>query len=87
MNIIGNIIGPHRTTRDSTTSCRDDARAEELHNLKLALATFALQLDAFEMRTRQGPFQGPFRAGMAHRIPVPPLDAVADLRGKKMIGR
>ena len=30
---------------------RDDARTEELNNLKLALATFALQLDAFEMRT------------------------------------
>ena len=29
---------------------REDARAEELHNLRLALATFALQLDAFEMR-------------------------------------
>ena len=29
----------------------DDARAEELEHLKLALATFALQLDAFEMRT------------------------------------
>jgi hypothetical protein len=29
----------------------DDARAEELDHLKLALATFALQLDAFEMRT------------------------------------
>lgn len=28
----------------------DDARAEELEQLKLALATFALQLDAFEMR-------------------------------------
>ena len=28
----------------------DDARAEELEHLKLALATFALQLDAFEMR-------------------------------------
>ncbi len=27
-----------------------DARAEELHNLRVALATFALQLDAFEMR-------------------------------------
>jgi len=30
---------------------RDDARAEERNNLKLALATFVLQLDAFEMRT------------------------------------
>jgi hypothetical protein len=29
----------------------DDARAKERNNLKLALATFALQLDAFEMRT------------------------------------
>jgi hypothetical protein len=28
-----------------------DARAEELEHLKLALATFALQLEAFEMRT------------------------------------
>jgi hypothetical protein len=30
----------------------EDARAEELGQLKLALATFALQLDAFEMRAR-----------------------------------
>jgi hypothetical protein len=28
---------------------RDDQRAEELNNLRLALATFALQLDAFEV--------------------------------------
>ena len=28
----------------------EDARAEELGHLKLALATFALQLDVFEMR-------------------------------------
>ena len=33
---------------------RDDARADELNNLRLALATFALQLDAFELRTREG---------------------------------
>jgi hypothetical protein len=32
----------------------DDARAEELSNLKLALATFVLQLDAFEMRMHEG---------------------------------
>jgi hypothetical protein len=30
-----------------------DQRAEELHNLKLALATFALQLDAFEARPQK----------------------------------
>jgi len=32
----------------------DDARAEELNNLKLALATFVLQLDVFEMRMQEG---------------------------------
>jgi hypothetical protein len=32
----------------------DDARIEELNNLRLALATFVLQLDAFEMRTHNG---------------------------------
>jgi hypothetical protein len=31
---------------------RDDPRAEELNNLRLALATFALQLDAFEARIK-----------------------------------
>lgn len=31
----------------------DGSRVEELDHLKLALATFALQLDAFEMRARE----------------------------------
>jgi hypothetical protein len=31
----------------------DDARVEELNNLRLALATFAMQLDVFEMRTNR----------------------------------
>jgi hypothetical protein len=31
---------------------RDDPRANELNNLRLALATFALQLDAFEARLK-----------------------------------
>ncbi len=31
-----------------------DARAEELSNLKLALATFAMHLDVFEMRMNRG---------------------------------
>lgn len=34
-------------------NCAEDARVEELGHLKLALATFALQLDAFEMRTHE----------------------------------
>jgi hypothetical protein len=76
-------IGPHLTARDSTTGHRDDARAEELNNLRLALATFALQLDAFEMRTREGLF----RAGVTPAIPVPPRMSVADFRGEEMIGR
>jgi hypothetical protein len=31
---------------------RDEPRAEELHSLRLALATFALRLDAFEARLK-----------------------------------
>jgi len=31
----------------------DDPRAEQVGQLKLALATFALRLDAFEMRTHE----------------------------------
>jgi hypothetical protein len=31
----------------------DDARAKELNNLRLALATFALQVDAFEMQVKE----------------------------------
>jgi hypothetical protein len=34
-----------------TSDHRDAVRAKELINLRLALAMFALQLDAFEMRT------------------------------------
>jgi hypothetical protein len=33
---------------------RDDARAAELNNLRLALVTFALQLDLFEIRIKEG---------------------------------
>ena len=76
-------IGPHRTKRGSATGHGDDARAEELNNLRLALATFALQLDAFEMRTREQPF----RTGMTAGIPVRPPESVADFTGKKMNGR
>jgi hypothetical protein len=31
---------------------RDDQRSQEVNNLKLELATFALRLDAFEARMR-----------------------------------
>jgi hypothetical protein len=47
-------------------SAAGDARAQERDQLKLALATFALQLDAFEMRTRdvvQTASQSPDKSG------------------------
>lgn len=47
-----------------------DARAEELSNLRLALATFALQLDAFELRAREGLLA----AGIELGSPAWPLD-------------
>jgi hypothetical protein len=34
---------------------RDDQRAQEINNLELALANFALRLDAFEARTNSQP--------------------------------
>jgi hypothetical protein len=45
---------------------RDNARARELNNLRLALATFALQLDAFELRVRSS---GALRAGIKPGMP------------------
>jgi hypothetical protein len=56
---------PRATTL--TMDQRDDARAEELNNLRLALATFALQLDAFEMRTNQGPLRAGTKPGTLRR--------------------
>jgi hypothetical protein len=47
----------------------DDARAEELNNLRLALATFAVQLDIFEMRTNRA--RGTRGNGIALRPPAP----------------
>ena len=48
---------------------RDDARAEERNNLKLALATFALQLDAFEMRTYES-----LKGAIKPETPLPASD-------------
>jgi len=58
------------TTRPRVTGDDQDfARAEELYNLRLALVTFALQLDAFEMRA-----EGLLKAGMKPAKPAPPSD-------------
>ena len=56
-----------RATKDD----QDIARAEELYNLRLALATFALQLDAFELRTSGGLL----KAGMRREMLVLSPDA------------
>jgi hypothetical protein len=61
---------------------RDHARALELQNLRLALATFALQLDAFELQARGGLL----KAGIRPKMPAPPLAPVAGARGEEMIG-
>ena len=47
-----------------------DPRAEELNNLRLAMATFAIQLDAFEARVKGGPL----RIGTKPKIADPPPD-------------
>jgi hypothetical protein len=59
----------------------DDARTKELNNLRLALATFVLQLDAFEMRNREGlpRFSKPEK-------PVPRTDSGYGPRKDKIIG-
>ena len=52
-----------------TASRRYDARAEELYGLRLAMATFALQLDAFEMRAGEA-----LKAGIRPEMAVPARD-------------
>jgi hypothetical protein len=69
-------------TKPRATLGRDDARAAELQNLRLALATFALQLDAFELQARGGLL----KAGIRPRMSAPPLAPVAGSRGEEMIG-
>lgn len=60
---------------------RDDARAKELSNLKLALATFALQLEAFEIRAKEELF-----AVGKPGAPVPPSNSGRMREKDKMIG-
>jgi hypothetical protein len=56
-----------------------DARAEELHNLRLALATFAVQLDAFEMRASGALLAARREASIAVQRP----DGLRDSEGGK----
>jgi hypothetical protein len=55
----------------------DDARIEESNNLRLALATFALQLDAFEVRIQDG---SPAVSGLGSLSPRGPIAVMAPER-------
>lgn len=68
----------HNDSAKVAKGYRDDARAEELSNLRLALATFALQLDAFELRMREQPFRAARRLESRSGRPM----SGADFRGK-----
>ena len=60
-------------------SYRKDERAEELDNLRLALATFALQLDAFEIRASDALLAARREASVA----IPRLGGSRDAEGGK----
>jgi hypothetical protein len=49
------VVRPHPELARTRTDMKpgDERRTEELGHLKLALATFALQLDVFELRTHE----------------------------------
>jgi hypothetical protein len=47
------VVRPHPRLARTAMKPGDERRTEELGHLKLALATFALQLDAFELRTHE----------------------------------
>jgi hypothetical protein len=59
---------------------RDDARIEELTNLRLALATFALHLDAFEMKVSEATL------ALVPANPARPRDIADRLRKDNRIG-
>jgi hypothetical protein len=60
---------------------QEDARTRELDNLRLALATFALQLDAFEMRMSEA------RLAAEHRPSRPYLPIGLRPQREKVFGR
>jgi hypothetical protein len=60
---------------------RDNARIEELNNLRLALATFALHLDTFEMQVSEA------TSDLSPLRPARPRDIAARLQMESRIGR
>jgi hypothetical protein len=79
--------------RNVTTPAMDrrDTRTAELNNLRLALAAFALQLAAFEMRLQLTSFDirkngRPLRAGAEPGLPAPPPDINCRTQKERRIG-
>jgi len=69
-----------RDAHDTRSNNRDQARTEELNNLRLALAMFAVQLDTFEMRLREGPLKDRRREAGIRTVP---FDSVGRLPNEK----
>jgi hypothetical protein len=73
-------IARRRAARETRSNYRDQARIEELNNLRLALAMFAVQLDMFEMQLREGPLKAHGREAGIHG---PSSDTVGRLPNEK----
>jgi hypothetical protein len=78
-------------TTTLTMDRRDDARTEELNNLRLALAAFDLQLAAFEMRLKFTALEmrtnrTPLRGGSKPGISAPPPGIGRRLEKEKISG-
>jgi hypothetical protein len=85
------VSAPNRKATTPAMDRRDDARTEELDHLRLALAAFALQLAAFEMRLQRTAFDirksgELLAAGTKPGIPTPPCDIGCRLEKEKRIG-
>src|SRR6476661_2326098 len=75
------LSAPNRNVTTPAMDCRD-TRTAELNNLRLALAAFALQLAAFEIRTNGRPL----RAGAQPGLPAPPPDINCRTQKERRIG-
>jgi len=85
------IVFTNRNVTTPTMDRRDDARTAELNNLRLALAAFALQLAACEMRLQLTSFDirksgRPLRAGAGPGLPAPPPDINHRTQKERLIG-
>ena len=85
------LSAPNRKVTTPIMDRRKDARTAELNNLRLALAAFALQLAAFEMRLQRTAVEMRkdgelFAAGTKPGIPTPRRDIVCRRQKERQIG-